>query len=789
MRVLVRRLGVVRRLMRVLVAALPVEALGVRGGVRGLLAGQLAVGRLQGRAALLAHQRTAHGVQLADVVRDLGVAAVVEAELRGRAHRQAVVEVLALEVLLLRDDLRDRELVALLLAATAAVRDRVGQHDQRGGAGLLAGGTQLDADAVPVGQAADHEQAHALRDRGVHGRRVRQLVVDVREVLGGEADALVVDLDHHAAVGETGRGHADLGLRGGERGGVLQELGQQVHEVGHGTAVDLGLRDARQLDALVLLHLGGGGAQHVDQRDRLVPAAAGLLAGEDQEVLAVAAHTGGQVVQLEEVLQLVRVGLVVLQVGDQGQLALDQRLVAARQVGEDRVDVAPQQGLLGGESHSLAVDLVEGPGDLADLVPGGDRDGLDTGVHAAGVGAGELVDQHRQTLLGDTEGGVAQLAHRAAHLAGHHAGQDERGEQGDHDGGTGDERVALGAVGDVGGLAHRGVGQIRLDLVVRVELERGDRPPVLRGDALLGQRGALTGVRGGQRGELRDHQGGVGGRLDVVRVLGLGRLGHGRALGLDLRLGRRQLGDVRLGAAALVLLDGDALQVRVRGEGDTLLGQVGGLGAGLDQHVHADGAVQGHRALGQRDGVDRTAVAGDVAGAQTELVGELQQPVLGVDVALFGLDAGELVGVGGLAELRQVRLHLAEAFQAPLQVGPVRHAPDGLVEGVGGPVGVRAGLYDRLVLLALALEQGRGGDVALDEQFVAVGQRGPHQTRGVLRVLGLLPGVDRALHLEAAHDEADQHGYEQDRVQPGRYPPVARGETAAARSGGGPGCV
>lgn len=124
---------------------------------------------------------------------------------------------------------------------------------------------------------ADHEQAHALGDRGVHGRRVGQFVVDVREVLGGEADALVVDLDHDAAVRETGRGDADLGLRGGERGGVLQQLGEQVHEVGHGAAVDLGLGDAGELDALVLLHLGGGGAQDVHERHRLVPAAAGLL--------------------------------------------------------------------------------------------------------------------------------------------------------------------------------------------------------------------------------------------------------------------------------------------------------------------------------------------------------------------------------------------------------------------------------------------------------------------------------------------------------------------------------
>ena len=42
-------------------------------------------------------------------------------------------------------------------------------------------------------------------------------------------------------------------------------------------------------------------------------------------------------------------------------------------------------------------------------------------------------------------------------------------------------------------------------------------------------------------------------------------------------------------------------------------------------------------ALASCDGVDRTAVAGDVAGAQAELVGELHQRVLDLDVALFGL--------------------------------------------------------------------------------------------------------------------------------------------------------
>ncbi len=661
--------------------------------------------------------------------------------------------------------------------------DGVREHDQRSGARLLAGGTQLDADAVPVGQPADHEQAHALRDRGVHGRRVGQLVVDVREVLGGQADALVVDLDHHAAVGQPGRGDADLGLRGGERGGVLEQLGEQVHEVGHGAAVDLGLRHARQLDALVLLHLGGGGAQHVHQRHRLVPAAARLLAGEDEEVLAVAAHTGGQVVQPEQVFQLVRVGLVVLQVGDQAQLALDQRLVAARQVGEDRVDVAPQHGLLGGEPHRLAVDLVEGAGDLADLVRRGDRDRLHAGVDPARVGAGELVDQGRQALLGDAEGGVAELAHGAAHLAGHHAGQDERGEQRDHDRGTRDVGVALGVVGDRGRLGHRLVREVRLDLLVRVELEGVDRPPVFRRDALLGQLRTRAGVRGGQSGQLRDHRRRVGRRRHVVRVLGLGLLGHGRAVLLELRLGVLELLRVRLGAAADVLLDRDALQVGVRGERDALAGEVAGLRTRLDQHVHADGALQGERGLGQGDRVDGTAVGGDVAGAQTEFVGELHQGVGDTGVALLGLHALELGGVRRRAQRLELGLLLAEDLQAALQAGLVGHALGRVVEGGGRLVGGPAGPDDGGVLLALALQQRGRRDVALVVEGVGVAEGGPDQARGALGVLGVLPGVDRALHLEAAHDEADQHGYEQDRVQPGGHPPVAGREAATARRG------
>ncbi len=679
------------------------------------------------------------------------------------------------------------------------MRDRVRQHDQGRRAGLLARGAELDPDAVPVGQPADHEQAHALRDRGVHGRRVRQLVVDVREVLGGQTDALVVDLDHHAAVGETGRGDADLGLRGGERGGVLQQLGQQVHEVGDRAAVDLGLRHTRQLDALVLLHLGGGGAQHVDERHGLVPAAAGLLAGEDQEVLAVAAHTGGQVVQLEEVLQLVGVGLVVLQVGDQGELALDQRLIAAREVGEDRVDVAPQQGLLGGEPDRLAVDLVEGAGDLADLVLGGDRDRRDPGVDPAGVGAGKLVDEHGQPLLGDAEGGVAQPAHRAAHLAGHQTGQEERGQQGDDDHGTGDERRGLGVVGDGRGLVHRLVGHVRLDLAVGLVLQRVDRPPVVGGDAARGE--LVTGERAGvlHGGDQGHHLGRVGGRGDVVRVARLGLLDHAGGVRLDLLFRVAQLLRVDLGATAEVLLTGDALQVGVRGQGDPLGREVRRVRTGLDQQVGADRPLQRQRRLGQRDGVDGTAVGGDVSGAQTEFVGELHQGVTDLDVALFGLYAGRPGGVRDLPQLRQLGLRLAEQLQPALQARGGGHALRRLVEDVGGLVRGLAGVVDDRLAVGVLLVQQQWcrGDVALALQRVGVGEGGAHETGGVLGVAGLLPGVDRALHLEAAHDETDGHGYEQDRVQPvgtrqfrgERRPPLGAGVASGSAPGTGVGAA
>lgn len=214
---------------------------------------------------------------------------------------------------------------------------------------------------------------------------------------------------------------------------------------------DLGGGHRRQFDALVLLHLGGGGTQHVDQRDGAGPPAARLLAREDEEVLAVTAHTGREVVELEERGELVRVGLARLQFGDERELTLDEALAAAREVGEHRVDVAPQKGLLGGETDGLAVHVVEGRGHLADLVPGVHTDRLDRGVHVLRVGLGELLDELGQTVLGDARSGVLEAAQRADHRPGDDEGADQRDTEHQQDERTADDRFALRLVAEARG--------------------------------------------------------------------------------------------------------------------------------------------------------------------------------------------------------------------------------------------------------------------------------------------------------------------------------------------------
>ena len=146
--------------------------------------------------------------------------------------------------------------------------------------------------------------------------------------------------------------HGGAGSR--ERCGVLQQLRKQVHEVGDDRTGHLDVGCSPDPHPLVLLDLGHGGAQHVLCRHRGVGAGAVIqLPGEHEQVLVVAAHAGGEVVEAEEVVEVVGVLLVPLQLVDQPQLAADEALAPAGEVGEHVIDALPQHRLLRREPDGL----------------------------------------------------------------------------------------------------------------------------------------------------------------------------------------------------------------------------------------------------------------------------------------------------------------------------------------------------------------------------------------------------------------------------------------------------
>ncbi len=613
-------------------------------------------------------------------------------------------------------------------------------------------------------QTTDHEQTHAAGDRHVHGGRRRQSLVDRGEVLGGEADAGVVDLDQDAAVGQRVTGDLDLGLRGGERGGVLEQLGEEVHEVVDDPAGHFGGRHGGQLDALVLLHLGRGGTEHVDQRDRTGPAAAGLLTREDEEVLTVTAHAGREVVELEEGGQLVRVGLAGLQFGDQRQLALDQALGAAREVGEHRVDVAPQQGLLGGEADRLAVHVVEGRGHLADLVPRVHTDGLDGGVDVLRVGLRQLLDQLGQPVLGDPVGGLLEAAQRADHGAGHDERADQRDAEDEQDQRTGDDRVALRLVAQLAGLLLHVLEQRVLDVAHLLDLGRAVVHPVLvRPLVQVGetrrraQRAAGVGV------------GGLDGR--VVLLDGLEELG-GAVGAVDAP---------EAGELGVLALQG-ALGVQ-----PVVLGEPAGRGVAGGQRRREDRALDGRVLLGGREGrqgaraLDHLGVAGGLGHVLREVEQVGDEAVVALD-RLGGVVLGLVGRAADLLEAVEVTDEADEALADALEVAVLAGGVDllgGVREGVHGPVGLVPVALDRVLVRGRGVRQGTGGLVAL--LLERGGQLGGllGHLRQQLHVVELLDVVHRLVDTQCAQRGGRDHRKREQRHQTRGDAPVAQGYSRA----------
>lgn len=202
---------------------------------------------------------------------------------------------------------------------------RLGEDHHRGHTALLLL-AQLHPDAVPVGEAGHDVQAEAQTLVALVARLVGGLGIEVGEAgvegghpLGGHADALVLHGEHDLAALQEPAGDLDGQVGRGERGGVLHQFGQQVREVVRGEAGHVGVRrQGGDTDPLVALDLADGGPYDIDQRDRARALLHVFRTGEDEEVLAVAAHDRGEVVELEEGRQALRVLLALLQALDDG---------------------------------------------------------------------------------------------------------------------------------------------------------------------------------------------------------------------------------------------------------------------------------------------------------------------------------------------------------------------------------------------------------------------------------------------------------------------------------------
>ena len=511
-------------------------------------------------------------------------------------------------------------------------------------------------------------------------------------LLLGDAHAVVGDVEQDTAAGQRLASHVHLGVLGRERGGVLHDLGHEVHHVVDGLAdyLDTGLHVEH--DALVLLDFRDRGAENVNERNWLAPATArGLVAREDQEVFRVAAHTSREVVQAEQAGQPVSVLLRLLQVVDQGQLPLDERLAAARQVDEHRVQVAAQHGFVGGQPDRFPVDLVEGPRHFTDFVGGRDADRLDLGGRVAAFAHAQPADHLGQLAAGDLKGVGAQLAQRADHGP-RHEGRDEQDDDQQQQRCDGDDqrvvqRVRLKRVGLRGDVAD----QVVTDLAHLVDLEG------LRGHPAGGLAARPAGLLLSDGQRLARVSGRDSELLRALRLVDL-RAGDGVVL-LLLLVDRCRLlegGGVRgLLLSRLVEVVQGARRQALRGALERLV-QVGALQRGVV--LHAEQRVE-HRGVG---------LEGRVTRASRNVVGERGERLDDALVIRDHRQRGRLRRQGGLADELQV-LDAAQHAVGEVERGLLAEASASVLVGQRGDlVGDAGGLLDVVLERRLERYSGRG---------------------------------------------------------------------------------
>nr|BFE85300.1 hypothetical protein GCM10020093_079010 [Planobispora longispora] len=136
-------------------------------------------------------------------------------------------------------------------------------------------------------------------------------------------------------------------------------------------------------------------------------------------------------VQGEQVVEVVGVGRPALHVVQQGELAVEQALLAAGQVDEDLADAAAQVGLADGGLDRGAPHRAERPGHVADLRRAALLDERRLGLDVDLLTAPEPLDQAREPYVREIERGGAQPGQLVRQAAAETHRDDDRGDHGD----------------------------------------------------------------------------------------------------------------------------------------------------------------------------------------------------------------------------------------------------------------------------------------------------------------------------------------------------------------------
>ncbi len=528
-----------------------------------------------------------------------------------------------------------------------------GQRYLGDGAGTR-GVAQLDNDAMACREPGHHVQPHGADVPDARLRLAQRRVVD-RAALRRDAHALVDDL-HDGPVPQPPDGDPDLLVRRRVPGGVVEQLRQDVRHVVHGAGgdADPGLdhpeRDAIEPFDLLRRRHDHGGAADIRGAHPGVPVTA-----QDQQVVGVAFHAHGEVVQGEEGLHTHRVGLVALHRVQFGHHDGGQPGAPARDSDQGLGQLLVRLSLLGGEPDGFVVHGVERLTDLADLVlarrpdrVAGPPRHLFGRRSAQRPGPGQLVHHCGQTGVGDLARGVAQIAQPPEHDPAEPDRHDDDADQGEHhqrylrDGGPDEAGADVGDLGEdrrVDPLLHRAQQLLPVVGGLPPLLRRdGDLPAGLRPPDRVLQAPGLQGLRPGQ-GPLQPGPPRAG--TEVVQDAD--RLGVAHPGGVE--------GAPRGG--------GEAARRLGACDGDLLLGGVlGGFGQGgggpdavrdvgvhpvrLGDAVTVGGEVGDHDAVAEGEGGDGAA-AGTHLGAQAgHLLDEAVDPLQGACGAAG--DGGEALG-------------------------------------------------------------------------------------------------------------------------------------------------